>query len=139
MTESAIKIEEINLRKSSGEINQAVAANGQIKNVHNDFNISYFVLNDGQGPNNILNISLKCNIYTKGEANFATDGELSAHVEVIYQVLLSSAFDSKYIDNIMYSVWPYLRIGAAHQLQLINLGFIGEKLPLEVFPSKSEK
>lgn len=139
MTESAFKIKEINLRKSSGEINQAIAANGQIKNVHNDFNISYLALNDGQGPDNILNISLKCNIYTRREANSASFGELSANVEVIYQVLLSSAFDSKYIDDIMHSVWPYLRMGAAHQLQLINLGFIGEKLPLEVFPSKPEK
>ena len=139
MITDAFQIEEINICKSSGEINQARAANGQIKNVHNDLNISYSVLKDSQGLNNTLNISLKCNLYTDEEADSASFGELKANVEVIYQISLSNTFNPRYLDDIMHYVWPYLRLGAAHQLQVINLGFVGEKLPLDIQPPKPEK
>ncbi len=139
MPADALQITGITICKSSGEINQARAANEQIKNIHNDLNISYSILKDSQGLNNTLSISLKCNIYTDKRADSASFGELKANVEIIYQVLLSSTFNPKYLDDIMHSVWPYLRLGAAHQLQVINLGFVGEKLPLDIVPSKPEK
>lgn len=134
MTADALKIKEINICKSSGEINQAMTASGQFKNARNDLNISYSVLKDSQGLNDTLNVSLKCNIYTNNEADSARVEVLRANVEVIYQILLGSTFNPKYLDNIMHFIWPYLRSGAAHQLQVINLGFVGEKLPLDIVP-----
>lgn len=134
MTADALEIKEINICKSSGEINQAMTASGQFKNARNDLDISYSVLKDSQGLNDTLSVSLKCNIYTNNEADFASVEVLRANVEVIYQILLGSTFNPKYLDNIMHFIWPYLRLGAAHQLQVINLGFVGEKLPLDIVP-----
>lgn len=139
MTADALEIKEINICKSSGEINQAMATSGQIKNARNELNISYSVLKDSQGLNNTLNVSLKCEIHADKEAGFTSVPELKANVEIIYQILLGSTFNPKYIDNIMHFIWPYLRSGAAHQLQVINLGFVGEKLPLDIVPSKPEQ
>lgn len=133
MTSPAPRIKKLRMLKASGEIKLAIPEAGKISNIKNDLNIRYQT--NKNKPDNTLRVSLLCDIHTLHAADAEDTSKLKASVEIIYEVTLSSNFDPKYLDETMQAVWPYLRAGAVHQLQLINLKDVGETLPYAIGPS----
>ena len=138
MTLPLPKIKEIDMRKASGEVSLVAPVNDNINQIRNDLNIAYSILKKDDGPSNELNVSLKCDIHTDDKADPKTAGKLKANVEIVYQVVLNDTFNPDNIDDVMLVVWPYLRSGALHQMQLLGLGFVGDELPYDVWRTKPE-
>lgn len=126
MMPSVPKITKLVMRKASGEIELISPLNGQIQHIVNEQKIRYEV--DDEYAGDTLKISLACDIHTTDIEESDVSGQLKAIVEIIYQVTLSSKFETDCLDEIMGAVWPYLRAGAVHQLQLIDLD-MAETIP----------
>lgn len=142
MTLPQPKVEEMTMRKASGEVSLEVPANDHISQIQNDLSIEYNIIKKDDETSNELKVSLSCDIHTEEGADPDTAGKLRANVEIVYQVVLNNTYTSDNIsgdiDEIMQLVWPYLRLGAVHQLQLIDLSFVGDKLPYDVSREKPE-
>lgn len=138
MTPSLPKIEEMDMRKASGEVSLLVPVNGRTRHIRNDLYIAYSIIKKDDGPSNELKVTLECDIHTDEKADPNTAGKLKANVEIVYQVVLNDTFNPDSIDDVMLVVWPYLRLAALHQMQLIDLGFVGDELPYEVLKKKPE-
>lgn len=138
MTLPLPKIKEIDMRKASGEVSLVAPVNDNINQIRNDLNIAYSILKKDDGPSNELNVSLECDIHTDDKADPKTAGKLKANVEIVYQVVLNDTFNPDNIDDVMLVVWPYLRLAALHQMQLLGLGFVGDELPYDVWRTKPE-
>lgn len=136
MTLPQPKVVEMDMRIASAEVNLIVPVNHHISQIRNDLNIVYNIIKRDGKASNELRVSLECNIYTDKRADPNTAGKFKAKVKIVYQVVLNNTYTSDSIsgdiDEIMHLVWPYLRLGAVHQLQLINLSFVGDKLPYDV-------
>ncbi|WP_229131748.1 hypothetical protein [Bifidobacterium mizhiense] len=138
MTLSLPKIKEMDMRKAIGEVSLMVPVDGHINQIRNDLNIAYSIIKKDDEPSNELKVTLECDIHTDEKADPDTAGKLEANVEIVYQVVLNDTFNPANIEDVMLVVWPYLRLGALHQMQLIDLGFVGDELPYEVLRKKPE-
>lgn len=138
MTPSPPKIKEMDMRKASGEVSLMAPVDGHLYQIRNDLNIAYSIIKKDDGPSDELKVTLECDIHTEDKADPDTAGKLKANVEIVYQVVLNDTFNPDSIDDVMLVVWPYLRLAALHQMQLIDLGFVGDELPYEVLKKKPE-
>lgn len=138
MTPSPPKIKEMDMRKASGEVSLMAPVDGHLNQIRNDLNIAYSIIKKDDGPSDELKVTLECDIHTEDKADPDTEGKLKANVEIVYQVVLNDTFNPDSIDDVMLVVWPYLRLAALHQMQLIDLGFVGDELPYEVLKKKPE-
>lgn len=136
MTLPQPKVVEMKMRKASAEVSLIMTVDDRINQILNDLNIVYNIIKRDNKASNELRVSLECNIHTDKRADPNTAGKFKANVEIVYQVVLNNTYTSDSIsgdiDEIMHLVWPYLRSGAVHQLQLINLSFVGDKLPYDI-------
>lgn len=136
MTLSQPKVEEMEMRKASGEVSLVESVDDRIEQIQIDMSVIYSIIKKDDEPSNELRVSLECSIHTDESADPDTAGKLKANVEIAYQVMLNKTYTSDNIssdiDEIMHLVWPYLRLGAVHQLQLINLSKVGDDLPYDI-------
>ena len=138
MTPSLPKIKEMDMRKAIGAVSLMLPVHGQVTQIRDNLNITYSILKKDDGPSNELRVSLKCDLHTDDKADPKTAGKLKANVEIVYQVVLNDTFNPDNIDDVMLVVWPYLRLAALHQMQLLGLGFVGDELPYDVWRTKPE-
>lgn len=138
MNSSAPQIKRLNLRKASAEIRLAISVNGRSDEIRNDINIRYQVVKGENGAADSLRISLICDVHTDETADPDASGRFKANVGIIYEVILQGEYDHKYLDDIMHSVWPYLRSAAVHQLQLLDIPEISATLPFNIGPNADE-
>ena len=106
--------------------------NRRIKDVETELSINYDKIDDGKADVDRLKVGLLCIAHTAKDADINLVGRFNAEIEIVYEVVLTSKYDERYIDHIMYAVWPYLRAGAMHQLKLLDVSQIGDTLPFDI-------